>query len=78
MTDYQPIACDIHSQLELSIMHGQTLQIQYQQGNEILTMNIKPKDIVARTNQGEFLLAINDSGELLEIRLDKLLKFKSL
>ena len=78
MTCYQPISCDLHSQLELAIMHEQHLQIEFVQADERLSLTIKPLDIIARKDKGEFLIAENESGQTMEIRLDKLLSFTEL
>ena len=78
MTSYQPISCDRHSQLELAIMHRQHLQIEFLQAGERLNLTIKPLDIIARKDKGEYLIAENESGQTIEIRLDKLIRFKEL
>lgn len=75
---YQPVSCDLHSELELNIMHGKRLQIQFSKDDELLTLVIKPMDIVSRRGEGEFLLAIDESGQALEMRLDKIRNFQAL
>lgn len=75
---YKPVSCDIHSQLELLIMHGKRLQVEYIHNDDIIKQIITPHDIVTRKDKGEFLLATNDSEEALEIRLDTLKYFQAL
>jgi len=75
---YQPVSCDLHSELELSIMQGKNLHIQFFQDEDLLTTKVKPVDIVSRKGQGEFLLAVDESGQGFEIRLDYIHKFHPL
>lgn len=65
---YNTISCEKHSELELLIMHGKTLQIEL----EKQTITITPYDIVSRKDSGEFLLGKNQQGELIEFRLDQI------
>lgn len=79
--NYHTVSCEMHSELELAIMHGQNLKIYYL--NEIdkiaIEAEIKPHDIVTRGNKtkqleqqqsGEFLLGTDSAGNPFEIRLD--------
>lgn len=79
--NYHPVSCEMHSELELAIMHGQRLKIHYLNGldNKLTEVDITPYDIVTRgnkTNQpeqhisGEFLLCTDSTGNSIEIRLD--------
>ena len=78
MTNYQPVSCAMHSELELAIMHGKQLKMYFKQLNKTLTLNIIPGDIVTRKDKGEFLLACNESGDPIEIRLDAIINFSIL
>lgn len=46
-----------------------------QENNAEIEKNLKPYDLVTRKNQGEFLLANDQSGNNLEIRLDRIIHF---
>lgn len=77
---YQAVSCEMHSELELAIMHGKHLTVCYYESNDMdkeHTIHLKPNDVVTRghSEKGEFLVAMNDSGELIEIRLDKIKHF---
>ena len=72
---YQPVSCQLHSELELSIMHNKTIQIQIKSESGILTRTITPVDIISRSGNGEFLLAEDNNRNKLEIRLDQILYF---
>jgi len=72
---YQAVSCTMHSELELSIMQGKHLQLQFTRNGEILSLAIKPLDIISRKGQGEFLLAVDASDQPLEIRLDTIGNF---
>ncbi len=81
---YQSVSCSMHSELELTIMHGETLKIRYivtqqdrAETNERI-IEIKPQDIITRrqNEKGEFLVGQDKSGQVIEIRLDKICHFK--
>ena len=81
MTDqsqYNPVSCDIHSQLELFIMHKKKLHVEYIQNDDTMKQIVTPYDIVTRKDKGEYLLATDDSEQNLEIRLDALRHFQEL
>ncbi len=79
---YQPIECQLHSELELAIMHGQEMLICYfdSLNKKEEKQCLKPYNIVTRMRKnvtseelvGEFLLAsqVEDSNIKIEIRLD--------
>lgn len=78
---YQAVSCKMHSELELAIMHGQTLKIHYfnEAHKKEIIINITPQDIVTRRSKnrhngqyvsGEYLLGIDNKGNTFEIRLD--------
>ena len=65
---YNTVSCEKHSELELLIMYGKTIQIEL----EKRTLTITPYDIVSRKDSGEFLLGKTRQGELIELRLDQI------
>ncbi len=74
---YQTVSCEMYSELELAIMHGKSLLVCYVESNHSdreQTTRLKPNDVITRrkNEKAEFLMATNESGELLEIRLDKI------
>jgi transcriptional antiterminator Rof (Rho-off) len=72
MTDYTPVACGFHSELELAIMHGQQLKISWQEvdklQNKANTETIKPIDLIVRDHK-EYLVIEDQSGQR-NLRLD--------
>ena len=77
-SEYQPVSCDIHSQLELAIIKNEIMTITYIKSNKKVTMIMKPKDIFIKKDKGEFLLTEDAEGIQYEIRLDQLLSFKNI
>jgi len=69
---YIPIACLLHDQYEIAIMHKQRLMIRWSDESDAShTASVLPKDILVREGQ-EFLIADGPDGEALRIRLDKI------
>jgi transcriptional antiterminator Rof (Rho-off) len=67
---YKPIACALHSEYEVAIMHKKQLSIKWlDEHNEIHRAVILPKDILVKNGE-EFLIAEAQEGSLLRIRLD--------
>ncbi len=75
---YQPVSCQLHSELELIIMHKKTIQIQVKSDSGMLAKTIMPFDIISRSGTGEFLLAEDNNRKKLEIRLDQILQYEIL
>ena len=71
---YVPISCDIHSELELAVMHRQLLHLRWHDGNVWRDEVITPLDIQTRQHE-EFLICRLASGEHVDIRLDHLTRF---
>jgi transcriptional antiterminator Rof (Rho-off) len=71
---YQSVSCDLHSQLELAIMHKDKLRIKLNDTKDIVLQGM-PFDIVSRKNQGEFLLIKTSSGNNKSVRLDRIKTF---
>ena len=69
---YQPIACAQHDRYEIAIMRRQKLKISWQDDSgcphESLVL---PVDIKVENGE-EFLLAEEEGGERLQIRLDRI------
>ena len=72
MSDYKPVDCGFHSELEVAIMHGSTLQVRYHQpGQPVQEQQIKPIDLQTRQHE-EYLIFENQQGKRDELRLDYL------
>ena len=69
---YKPIACVLHDEYEIAIMHRKQLRIQWlDDNNESHTESVLPKDILVKSGE-EFLIAESgDNGERC-IRLDRI------
>ncbi|MCU7940824.1 MAG: hypothetical protein KZQ74_11580 [gamma proteobacterium symbiont of Bathyaustriella thionipta] len=83
---YQAVSCEMHSELELAIMHGKCINIHYQNDTEkeVIETQLTPQDIITRSHKtdqfkhqpsGEFLLGIDSTGKALEIRLDFIISY---
>lgn len=67
MTTYIPVSCELHTELELSVIKRKKLSITITKSpNEI---EIEPLDILTM-DKSEFLRAKKDNGEIIDIRLD--------
>ena len=73
---YQPVACELHSQLELLAMHRSPVQLTAwdEQGNK-QDLVCRVTDI--RTFQGAEYLVVETENTSFEFRLDKILSFSS-
>ena len=73
MTDpYKPIACSLHDEYEIAIMHKKHLSIKWVDADGDCRSNkILPKDLLVK-NKEEFLVAITPDEKVLHIRLDKI------
>jgi len=69
---YNAISCQLHSELELIIMHKNQIQIELEQSKYL----INPYDIKTEKGKGEFLLAIDENGVDMTIRLDHIKHWK--
>ncbi len=69
---YKPIACSLHDEYEIAIMHKKRLNIKWSGDNEKQhSAIVLPKDILVK-NKEEFLIANTHDNEELHIRLDKI------
>lgn len=70
MTDYKPIDCGLHDQLELFVMRKKPITINWHEpGHERKVIELLPEDIFTK-NHEEFLVARNTQGTTQTIRLD--------
>ncbi len=68
-TDYVPIACSLHSEYELAILHRQPLHLIWTENNVIHDEVVLPLDLKTEHHE-EFLLCRSKDGSMREIRLD--------
>lgn len=69
---YEPIACSLHDEYEIAIMHKKHINIKWSgDGGEEYTDKVLPKDIQVK-DKAEFLVAKNRDNKELCIRLDKI------
>ena len=66
---YQPISCDIHSQYELAIIQCKDLNLTWHEQGQIREATVTPLDLQTK-HQQEFLIAKDQHGDELSIRLD--------
>ena len=71
---YTPVACGLHSEYELAIMHKASLRLTWLDADNMQhTDTLAPEDLITR-NQEEYLRARNSQGQVYEIRLDKIIQ----
>jgi len=68
---YQPIACALHDQYELAIMHKKPLKISWSDNNGQHTALVIAKDILVKDGQ-EFLIAESPDNRQYCLRLDRI------
>ena len=69
---YTPIACSLHDEYEIAIMHKKYLVIKWQDDNgSDHSEKVLPKDILVKDKE-EFLVAYIQGNSELVIRLDKI------
>ncbi len=68
-TDYVPIACDLHSEYELAILHHQPLHLVWSETNVIHDEVVLPLDLKTEHHE-EFLVCRSKDGATHNIRLD--------
>jgi len=74
---YTPISCEVYSQLELHIMHKDSLRMQWRESDIIIHIEpIQPYDLQTIRNSGEFLVARDVKGSDVKIRLDRIIGFE--
>ena len=67
--NYQPISCELYSEYELAIMHGQKIKLVWKEDGQINIAYVTPLDLRTQEHQ-EFLIAQDHNQQLLRIRLD--------
>lgn len=68
---YVPIDCDRHSGLEVAIVKRRRLRLAWDDGNVRYQRRVAPLDLETCAGE-EFLIALDDAGVRLRIRLDRL------
>lgn len=71
MTDYQPLNCDLHDELEIAAMRGKPVQLQWRDVDGTRRTGMGVVRNIEVSNGEEFLIVEVD-GERLRIRLDQL------
>lgn len=75
MTDYTPVACGLHSEYELAIMHRGRLKLTWRDTDgRTRCRTVTPVDLRTR-NSEEFMVVSDTDGTGFEIRLDHILHF---
>ena len=72
MTDYQPLNCDLHDQLEIAAMRAKPVQLQWRE-HDGTTQEATGVIRDIEVGKGEEFLLFEVNGERLWIRLDLLL-----
>lgn len=75
MTDYRPVACEIYAELELAILRHKRLRLVWRDcdgTHHVATL--RPKDLLTRQHE-EFLISEDSEANLVEIRLDRIVRF---
>jgi len=73
MTDpYKPIACALHDEYEIAIMHRQKLTITWLDDNGCSHQSLVLPVDTRVENAEEFLIAEEEGGDRLKIRLDRI------
>lgn len=70
---YTPISCSLYSEYELACLRRQPLRLRWREGNVIYERVIRPLDLETCHHE-EYLLARDEHGRRLRIRLDHILK----
>lgn len=69
---YIPIACSLHDEYEIAIMHRKHLDIEWlDDDDELHAAKVLATDVLVKDKQ-EFLIADTQDGKALCIRLDKI------
>ncbi|MGD2056120.1 MAG: transcriptional antiterminator, Rof [Gammaproteobacteria bacterium] len=77
MTDYLPIDCGRYSEYELAILQRRRLLLGWRDCAGTLHMEwLRPVDLRSRKG-AEFLRVVDHAGDEREIRLDRLIQWKS-
>jgi len=74
-SDYQPVSCEFHSEIELHAMRGTQVKIETATSDIPLIGRIIDVSI---HDKAEYVILITDSEQTQEIRLDRILRITSL
>ena len=70
MTEYTPIDCALYSQYELAILHHRRLRLSWRdEAGDLHIAMLTPRDLQTRAG-AEFMIAEDQDGQGLELRLD--------
>jgi Rho-binding antiterminator len=70
MSEYTPIDCELYNQYELAILHHRRLRVSWRDiRDETHIAMLTPRDLQTREG-AEFLIAEDQDGKSLELRLD--------
>lgn len=76
MSDYQPVSCDYHDELEAAAVSQREVELEFDQQGVRQRERGKIKDVF--TNDGaEFVKFEADNGSL-ELRLDQIISFRAM
>lgn len=70
-TTYRPIACSLHDEYELAIMHKKSMTIEWREGGAVYRETVLPLDILVKNGE-EFLVASTEADNTVRIRLDRI------
>jgi Rho-binding antiterminator len=72
MTEYTPIDCALYSQYELAILHHRRVRVSWRDARgEVHIAMLVPRDLQTRAG-AEFMIADDQDGQRLELRLDQI------
>ena len=75
MSEYEPVSCELHSQLEWHVMHQRPLRMHWNESPDVNhKLTVVPIDLYTPDGQ-EFLKIRDDQGQTRVIRLDRILDF---
>lgn len=69
MSEYTPIDCGLYSQYELAILHHRRLRVSWRDPAGAHIAMLTPRDLQTREG-AEFMIAEDQDGQALELRLD--------
>ncbi len=78
MTEYTPIDCSLHSEYELAIIKQRKLHVSWTEPSGQSHIEIlQPLDLITH-HHAEFMLVETNFHKIIEIRLDSIIKSKTL
>lgn len=75
-SDYQPVSCDYHDQLEAAAMHKQEVELEFEAKGE----RVRERGIIADvfTREGAEYVKVAKPAGSIELRLDQILSMREL